>query len=93
MRVAWNAPGDVMKALDAGKHVLVEKPLAMNASEFDAVIAKRDATGLLAAEAFMIVHHPQWHKAREWVRDGAIGQLKHVEGLFSFNNQEFILYL
>ncbi|MGR3502939.1 Gfo/Idh/MocA family protein [Pseudaestuariivita sp.] len=75
-----------LKALDAGKHVLVEKPLAMQAAEFDAVIAKRDGSGLLAAEAYMIVHHPQWQRARELVQDGAIGKLVQVDGVFSYDN-------
>ncbi|MCB1335474.1 MAG: Gfo/Idh/MocA family oxidoreductase [Roseivivax sp.] len=83
MHVDWT-----LKALDAGKHVLCEKPLALRAEQFDAVIAKRDATGLLAAEAFMIVHHPQWKKARDLVRGGAIGTLVRVEANFSFNNAD-----
>ena len=74
------------KALAAGKHVLCEKPLAMSAEEFDPVISQRDATGLLAAEAYMIVHHPQWQMAREMVQDGAIGELIHVDAAFSYNN-------
>lgn len=75
-----------LKALDAGKHVLVEKPLAMQADGFDAVIAKRDATGLHAAEAYMIVHHPQFVRARELVQGGALGKLVHVDAAFSYNN-------
>ena len=82
LHVEW-----AMKALDAGKHVLVEKPLAMKAEAFDAVIAKRDATGLLAAEAYMIVHHPQWHKARALLQDGAIGKLVRVSAAFSYDNR------
>jgi predicted dehydrogenase len=82
MHIEWT-----LKALEAGKHVLCEKPLAMRADGFDAVIAKRDETGLLAAEAYMIVHHPQWQKARELVQGGAIGKLRHVEGVFSFDNR------
>ncbi len=82
LHVEWT-----MKALDAGKHVLVEKPLAMKAAEFDAVIAKRDATGLLAAEAFMIVHHPQWIRARDLVQSGAIGRVEHVDVAFSYDNR------
>ncbi len=76
------------KALRAGKHVLVEKPLAMKAEEFDEVIALRDKTGLLAAEAYMIVHHPQWQRARQLVGEGAIGRLIHVEGVFTYNNAQ-----
>lgn len=83
MHVEWT-----LKALKAGKHVLCEKPLAMKASEFDEVIALRDQTGLLAAEAYMIVHHPQWQRARDLVRSGAVGKLIHVEGVFTYNNAE-----
>ena len=75
-----------LKALAAGKHVLVEKPLALRADQFDAVIAARDASGLLAAEAYMIVHHPQWQFARQLYRDGAIGDLIHVNAAFSYDN-------
>lgn len=77
-----------LKALEAGKHVLVEKPLGLKAADFDAVIAARDRTGLLAAEAFMIVHHPQMVRARELVQGGAIGRLMHVDATFSYNNAE-----
>ncbi|MAY88982.1 MAG: oxidoreductase [Pseudooceanicola sp.] len=77
-----------LKALDAGKHVLCEKPIAMAASDIDRLIAKSDETGLLAAEAYMIVHHPQWLRAREMLRDGAIGRLAHVEGTFTYNNRD-----
>jgi predicted dehydrogenase len=74
------------KAMDAGKHVLCEKPIAMHAAEIDALIAQRDASGLLAAEAYMIVHHPQWQRARHLLQDGAIGRLIHVEGVFTYDN-------
>lgn len=76
-----------LKALDAGKHVLCEKPMTMHATEFDALIEKRDQTGLLAAEAYMIVHHPQWQLVRKLIADGAIGKLAHVTGAFSFDNR------
>ncbi len=77
-----------VRAMEAGKHVLVEKPLGMAAADFDPVIAARDRTGLLAAEAFMPVHHPQHIRAREWVQGGAIGELRHVEAFFAYNNEE-----
>ena len=82
LHVEWT-----LKALDAGKHVLCEKPLAMTAPEFDQVIAKRDATGLLAAEAYMIVHHPQWQRAKQMYEAGAIGKLILVDGVFSYDNR------
>ena len=77
-----------VKALNAGKHVLAEKPIAMQAAEFEALIAARDATGLLAAEAYMIVHHPQWQRARQMVVDGAIGRVVHITGAFSYDNSD-----
>ncbi len=83
LHVTW-----ALKAMRAGKHVLCEKPLAMHASEFDALIAARDAAGVLAAEAFMIVHHPQWQRARQLLADGAIGTLRRIDGAFSFDNRD-----
>jgi len=83
LHVEWT-----LKALRAGKHVLTEKPIAMKAEEIDAIIAERDRTGLLAAEAYMIVHHPQWIRARELVQGGAIGKLRHVDAFFSYDNHE-----
>lgn len=76
-----------IKALDAGKHVLVEKPLAMTATEFDPVIKARDSSGLLAAEAYMIVHHPQWQTAKALYQAGEIGRLVRVAGAFSYDNR------
>jgi predicted dehydrogenase len=75
------------KAMEAGKHVLCEKPLTMQASEFDEIIALRDRTGLVAAEAYMVVHHPQWQRARALFRDGAIGKILHVDGVFGYDNR------
>lgn len=83
LHVEWT-----LKALDAGKHVLVEKPLGLRATDFDAVIAARDRTGLVAAEAFMIVQHPQWLRAREIVQGGGIGRLVHVDAAFSYDNRD-----
>ncbi len=82
LHVEWT-----LKALAAGKHVLCEKPIAMQAIEIDRLIAARDASGLLAAEAFMIVHHPQWRRAKALLEDGAIGRLENVDGAFSYDNR------
>ncbi len=82
LHVDWS-----LKALGAGKHVLCEKPMTMQAAEFDQLIAKRDQTGLLAAEAYMIVHHPQWQLVQKLVADGAIGAVKHVTGAFTYDNR------
>ena len=83
LHVEWT-----VKALTAGKHVLAEKPIAMQADDFDRLIAARDATGLVAAEAYMIVHHPQWQRARQMVADGAIGRVIHITGGFSYDNSD-----
>ena len=82
LHVEWT-----LKALAAGKHVLCEKPITMAEAEFDQLIAARDASGLLAAEAYMIVHHPQFIRARELVQGGAIGTLRHADVTFSYNNE------
>ena len=83
LHVEWS-----LKAMQAGKHVLCEKPVAMQAGDFDRLIAARDAAGVLAAEAFMIVHHPQWQRARKLLADGAVGRLWRIDGAFSFNNRD-----
>lgn len=74
------------RAARAGKHVLCEKPIALRADQIDELIALRDETGLMIAEAFMITHHPQWIYARELLAQGAIGTLMQVDGVFSYNN-------
>ena len=83
LHVEWS-----LKAMQAGKHVLCEKPVAMQAADIDRLIAARDAAGVLAAEAFMIVHHPQWQRARELLAAGAVGKLWRIDSAFSFNNRD-----
>ncbi len=68
--------------------MLGEKPMTLQASDFDALIAARDAAGVLAAEAFMIVHHPQWQRVRQLLADGAVGRLRCIDAAFSFNNRD-----
>ena len=79
LHVEW-----VEKAVRAGKHVLCEKPIAMKLAEIDRLIALRDASGLMIAEAYMIPHHPQWQLAKRLIRDGAIGDLLHIDSAFTF---------
>ncbi len=74
------------KAIEAGKHVLVEKPLALDAQDILPLIHLRDQKKVLVCEAFMVVYHPQWIKVRELVQAGAIGRLRHVQGAFSYYN-------
>jgi predicted dehydrogenase len=75
-----------IEAAAAGKHVLCEKPLALSAEEAGKLIEARDRAGVLVQEAFMVRCHPQWLRARELVREGAIGELRVVQGSFSYMN-------
>jgi len=76
------------KALLGGKHVLCEKPIAMNTAEVEELIALRDQTGLVCGEAFMVAHHPQWAYVRDSLAQGLIGELKLVEGSFTYFNDD-----
>ena len=73
-----------IKAVEAGKHVLCEKPLALSVDEVDAIKAAAHKHGRVVAEAFMYRHHPQTLKVQELVKSGSIGALKLVRGSFSF---------
>lgn len=77
-----------VKAAEAGKHVLAEKPIALKAGEIETLIAARDRHGVLISEAFMVTYAPVWLKVREFLREKAIGELKHVQGAFSYFNRD-----
>ena len=77
-----------IRAAEAGKHVLCEKPVALDANEARKLIEARDRTGVLIQEAFMVRYHPQWLRVRELVRNGRIGTLRSVQGFFSYNNRD-----
>jgi predicted dehydrogenase len=73
-----------IKAVQAGKHVLCEKPLALSVDEVDAIKAAAQKHGRVVAEAFMYRHHPQTLKVQEMVNGGSLGTVKLVRGSFSF---------
>lgn len=73
-----------IKAVQAGKHVLCEKPLALNLDEVDAIKEAARKHGRVVAEAFMYRHHPQTLKVQELVREGSFGTLQLIRGSFSF---------
>jgi D-xylose 1-dehydrogenase (NADP+, D-xylono-1,5-lactone-forming) len=73
-----------MKAIDAGKHVLVEKPYSRRVAEAEEAWDAAESAGLVVMEAFMWRHHPQAAKARELVASGAIGRLREIRTTFSF---------
>ncbi|WP_421579313.1 Gfo/Idh/MocA family protein [Shinella sp. M31] len=77
-----------IRAADAGKHVLCEKPIALNAGEIDALIAARDRNKVLISEAFMVTYSPVWRKVRSLLAEGAIGRLRHVQGVFTYYNRD-----
>ncbi|MFB9949823.1 Gfo/Idh/MocA family protein [Rhizobium puerariae] len=77
-----------VKAAEAGKHVLCEKPIALKASEIERLIATRDKYRVLISEAFMVTYAPVWLKVRELLREKAIGELKHVQGAFTYFNRD-----
>jgi D-xylose 1-dehydrogenase (NADP+, D-xylono-1,5-lactone-forming) len=79
MHVEWS-----MRALEAGKHVLCEKPLDRRIEPVERAFDTADRAGRLLMEAFMYRHHPQSKKAAELVHSGAIGELRQLRSLFSF---------
>jgi predicted dehydrogenase len=76
------------KAAAAGKHVLCEKPLALDASEAEKMARACERAGVKLGEAFMYRHHPTWVEAVRLVRDGAIGDLQGVQSWFSYYNDD-----
>jgi predicted dehydrogenase len=76
------------KALEAGKHVLCEKPIALKADQINQLIEARQQSGKTVSEAFMVTYHPQWQKVRDLIAQGAIGTLRHVQGSFTYFNRD-----
>ncbi|MGB2641938.1 MAG: Gfo/Idh/MocA family oxidoreductase, partial [Candidatus Acidiferrum sp.] len=83
MHVPWS-----IKAAEAGKHVLCEKPISLNAAEAKLLLDARNRTGVKIGEAFMVRTHPQWLRTRDIVRSGRIGDLRAVVGVFSYFNRD-----
>ncbi len=83
LHVPWT-----IKAAEAGKHVLCEKPIAITAAEAEPLLAVRDRTGRYIQEAFMVRTHPQWVKAKEILKSGRIGEIRAIQGFFSYYNDD-----
>ena len=83
LHVPWS-----IKAAEARKHVLCEKPLAMTKAEALTLLATQKQTGVKIGEAFMVRTHPQWLRARELITAGRIGELRSVAGFFSYFNRD-----
>lgn len=73
-----------VRALNAGKHVLCEKPLALNAAEAESMIAAAEANRALLLEGFMYKFHPQIAKSLEIVGQGRLGEVRSVHSAFTF---------
>ena len=78
----------VRKAADAGKHILCEKPFALNAWEAAGAIGYARSKGVRVMEAFMYRFHPQWVAAKQIVRSGELGKVVFIQVQFSFNNKD-----
>ena len=83
LHVPWT-----IKAAEAGKHVLCEKPIALNAREAQDLIAVRERARVKIQEAFMVRTHPQWLHVRELVTTGRIGEVRTLAGFFSYFNSD-----
>lgn len=77
-----------MKAAEAGKHVLCEKPIGMNADEVRKLIEVRDRTNVKIQEAFMVRTHPAWIAVRDLIKQNRIGDLRAITGFFSYFNDD-----
>ena len=75
-------------AAEAGKHVLCEKPIALNADEAKTLIDVRNRTGVKIQEAFMVRTHPQWLETRRLIKSGRIGSLRSITCFFSYFNPD-----
>lgn len=83
MHLEW-----IKKAADAGKHILCEKPLGLNAAEVEEAIAYTNKKGVLLMEAFMYRLHPQWLTAKELISIGEIGSVTTVQSHFFYDNRD-----
>lgn len=84
LHVPWS-----IKAIEAGKHVLCEKPIGLTASEAQQLLAAAASRPeLKVMEGFMYRHHPQWQRARQLVAEGSIGALRTIQSFFSYFNTD-----
>ena len=81
LHVPWT-----IKAAEAGKHVLCEKPLSLTVAEARTLLDVQARTGVRIGEAFMVRAHPQWLRTRELIAEERIGKLRSIQGFFSYTN-------
>lgn len=78
----------IKKAADAGKHILCEKPITLNAAEARQAIDYARQKEVKIMEAFMYRFHPQWIRAKELIEVGEIGGITAINTFFSYNNPD-----
>lgn len=83
LHVPWT-----IKAAEAGKHVLCEKPLSLTVAEAESLLKVREHTSVKIGEAFMVRSHPQWLRMRTLIEQGSVGKLRSVMGCFSYFNAD-----
>jgi len=83
LHVPWT-----IQAAEAGKHVLCEKPLSLNAEQAKTLLEVRTRTGVKIGEAFMIRSYPQWLRVQELLKEKRIGELRSIAGVFSYFNRD-----
>ena len=83
LHVPWS-----IKAAEAGKHVLCEKPLSINVAEARELLRVQQRTRVKIGEAFMVRTHPQWLRVRELIASGRVGALRSITGFFSYFNRD-----
>lgn len=83
LHVPWS-----IKAAEAGKHVLCEKPLSLSVREAKELLRVRDRFGVKVGEAFMVKTHPQWLRVRNLINKGVVGKLHSIVGTFSYFNRD-----
>jgi xylose dehydrogenase (NAD/NADP) len=77
-----------IRAAEAGKHILCEKPLALSVDEAKQMVEACRKSGVLLAEAFMYRHHPRYEMIKNIIRSGEIGKVRAIHGNFTYNNEE-----
>lgn len=81
LHVPWT-----IRAAEAGKHVLCEKPISLTVAEAESLLIVRERTSVKIGEAFMMRSHPQWLRTKALIHAGRIGELRCVMGCFSYFN-------
>lgn len=78
----------IKKCIEAGKHVLCEKPLVLDSSQIKELKVLQKESGLIIGEAFMVLHQTRWHRVRELMQSGSLGKFITGQCVFSYFNKD-----